>query len=158
MPTITLLGWLHTILGIFAILTGVYTLAKNKVIETKKKSGKIYLLSTLITALTALGIYHQGGFNMAHILAILTLLAVLVGIIADKYKLFGNLSSYVQAVCFSSTLLFHMIPAITDGLMRLPVEAPIVSDIQDPLLLKFYLFFLATYFLGVIMQISYLRK
>ena len=51
-----------------------------------------------------------------------------------------------------------MIPAITDGLMRLPVEAPIVSDIQDPLLLKFYLFFLATYFLGVIMQISYLRK
>jgi uncharacterized membrane protein len=158
MPTITLLGWLHTILGVFAILIGFYTLAKNKVIQIQYKSGKIYLLLTLITALTALGIYHQGGFNMAHILAILTLLAVLVGASAEKYKLFGNLSPYIQAVCFSGTLLFHMIPAITDGLFRLPVDAPIVNDIQDPLLLKFYICFLATYFLGVIMQISYLRK
>ena len=33
MPTITLLGWLHTILGVFAILIGFYTLAKNKVIQ-----------------------------------------------------------------------------------------------------------------------------
>ena len=47
MPTITLLGWLHTILGVFAILTGVYTLAKNKVIETREKIWKnIFTLNT----------------------------------------------------------------------------------------------------------------
>jgi len=38
-----------------------------------------------------------------------------------------------------------MIPAITDGLMRLPVDAPIVTQLEDPLLKSFYLAFLIIY-------------
>jgi hypothetical protein len=51
-----------------------------------------------------------------------------------------------------------MIPAITDGLRRLPVGSPIVNDIEDPLLLNFYLGFLITYVIGLTLQIFWLKK
>jgi hypothetical protein len=59
---------------------------------------------------------------------------------------------------YSATLLFHMIPAITDGLMRLPADAPVVTSIEDPLLKGFYLAFLVTYLIGLSMQFLTLKK
>jgi len=61
-------------------------------------------------------------------------------------------------MCYSATLLFHMIPAITDGLMRLPVGHPVVTDIEDPLLRSFYLAFLIVFIVGFIFQVIWLRK
>jgi hypothetical protein len=143
MPEITLFGWFHTIIGITALVSGVTALVKYKLISLEQSSGKIYLVCTFITAATALFIFHQGGFNPAHVLA---------------KQLFGKLSPYLQALSFSATFLFHMIPAITDGLMRLPTDAPIVTNIEDPLLSGFYLAFLVIYMVGVICQIVMLRK
>jgi hypothetical protein len=51
-----------------------------------------------------------------------------------------------------------MIPAITDGLMRLPVDSPVVTTLEDPLLRGFYLSFLVAYVLGVALQIRWLKK
>ena len=158
MPEITAFGWFHTAMGIIALLSGYYTLAKDKVITFEALSGKIYLLTTLITAASALGIFKHGGFGVAHALAVLTLLALIAGTIAAKTNILGKFSSYFQAMCFSATLLFHMIPAITDGLMRLPVGDPIVTSIEDPLLRGFYLAFLLAYVTGYIMQVMWLRK
>jgi uncharacterized membrane protein len=158
MAEITLFGWFHTIIGITALVTGIAALAKYKLISLDQSAGRIYLVCTLITAATALFIFHQGGFNPAHILAILTLLALLVGALAEKKELFGKLSPYIQAISYSATFLFHIIPATTDGLMRLPTDAPIVTNIEDPLLRGFYLAFLVTFLIGVICQIVMLRK
>jgi uncharacterized membrane protein len=158
MPEITLFGWFHTIVGIAALVFGVYSLAKFKVIQSSEFTGKVYLACTLIAAISALFIYHRDGFGPAHMLAVLTLLAVLVGAVAEKTNVFGKFSPYLQAVSYTGTFLFHMIPAITDGLTRLPVDAPIVTSIEDPLLLGFYMAFLSTYVLGVIAQIIWLRK
>lgn len=168
MPEITLFGWFHTIIGITALVSGIYSLAKHKVILGRNTSGKVYLLCTLVAAASALGIYHQGdGFNPddilgslnpAHHLAILTLVALFGGRVAETTKLFGRLSPYLQATAYSATFLFHSIPAITDGLMRLPVDDPIVTNIEDPLLRGFYLAFLITYVVGLGLQIMWLRK
>ncbi len=168
MPEITLFGWFHTIIGITALLSGIYSLVKHKVILGRNTSGKIYLLCTLIAAASALGIFHQGdGFNPddimgslnpAHHLAILTLVALFGGRVAETTKLFGGLSPYLQATAYSATFLFHSIPAITDGLMRLPVDGPVVTNIEDPLLRGFYLAFLITYVVGLSLQILWLRK
>jgi len=157
MPEISLLGWFHTIIAVIALITGFYSLAKYKVILLEQLTGKIYLICTLLAALTALAIFRHGGFGAAHGLAILTLAALLVGILAAKFQLFGKLSAYIQAASFSATFLFHMIPAITDGLMRLPIDAPIVTSIEDPLLKGFYLTFLIIYIVGLAMQIRWLR-
>jgi uncharacterized membrane protein len=158
MPEISLFGWFHTGIAIVALITGVYSLAKYKVIQPEHLTSKIYLICTFIAAATALMIFRHGGFGAAHGLAVLTLLALLVGTIAAKTGLFGKFSKYIQAISYSATFLFHMIPAITDGLMRLPTDAPIVTNIEDPLLRGFYLAFLVTYLVGLGLQIRWLRN
>ena len=158
MPEITPFGWFHTLAGVAALLCGFYALAKHKVIKSDDLSGKAYLILTLLAAASALAIYKHGGFGIAHALAVLTLLALGAGYIAEKTQILGKLSPYAQAMCYSATLLFHMIPAITDGLMRLPTSDPVVTDIKDPLLQMFYLAFLVIYVVGFIFQVFWLRK
>ena len=158
MPEMIPLGWFHTILGIGALVSGFYTLIKYRVVTLAHRSGKLYALLTLIVAGTALGIYNQGGFGIAHNLAVLTLVALAGGVVMEKTRLFGSFSKYCQALGYSSTLLFHMIPAITDFLRRLPVGDPFIDTLEDPLLRQFHLAFLAIFVVGVIAQMLWLRK
>ena len=115
MPEITLLGWFHTAIGSSALISGGYALARFKEISPGKRSGQIYLIATLITAVSALGIFQHGGFGAAHGLAVLTLVALVIGTLAATTGLFGKLSRYIQAASYSATLLFHSIPAVTDS-------------------------------------------
>ena len=158
MPEMIPLGWFHTILGIAAVLSGFYTIIKYRVITLEQRSGKLYALLTLIVAGTALGIYNQGGFGIAHILAVLTLAALACGVIMEKTHLFGSVSKYFQALGYTSTLLFHMIPAITDFLRRLPVGDPFIDTLEDPLLQQFHLAFLLLFVIGLIAQFLWLKK
>ena len=157
MPEMTILGWFHTVLGVVAVLSGFYTLYKYRVISVKEGPGKLYVYVTLLVAGSALGIYNQGGFGIAHILAVLTLIAIAGGVIMEKVKLFGSFSKYFQALGYTSTLLFHMIPAITDFLRRLPVGDPFVDSMEDPLLINFLLAFLLIYFVGITTQMLWLK-
>ena len=158
MPEITPFGWFHTAMGVVALLSGFYALAKHRVIGTGNLSGKIYLLSTLLAAASALAIFKHGGFGVGHALAVLTLLALTAGGLSEKTRILEKFSPYAQAMFYSATLLFHMIPAITDGLMRLPVGDPVVTNIEDPLLKSFYLAFLIAYVMGFAFQVLWLRK
>ena len=49
MPEITPLGWLHTVLGAVAIISGIIALVKHKEITLQTRSGQVYLAATLIT-------------------------------------------------------------------------------------------------------------
>ena len=113
---------------------------------------------TLIVAGSALGIYNQGGFGIAHILAVLTLIALLGGLIMERGKVFGSFSKYFQALGYTTTLLFHAIPAISDFLLRLPVGDPFVDSFEDPLLISFILSFLLIYLIGIVTQMFWLKK
>ena len=154
----TMLGWFHTVLGVGAVLSGFYTIFKYRVISIEENSGRLYVYLTLVVAVSALGIYNQGGFGIAHILAVLTLIAIAGGVIMEKTKPFGSFSKYFQALGYTSTLLFHMIPAITDFLRRLPVGDPFVDSLEDPLLINFLLAFLLIYFVGISNQMLWLKK
>ena len=158
MPEMTVLGWFHTILGILAVLSGFYTLYKYKIITTEKSSGRLYVLVTLLVAGSALGIYNQGGFGIAHVLAVLTLIALAGGYFMEKFKWFGSFSKYFQALGYTSTLLFHMIPAITDFLRRLPLGDPFIDSFEDPLLLNFHTAFLVIYLVGLVTQMVWLKR
>jgi len=158
MPEMTMLGWFHTVLGVVAVSSGFYTLYKYRVISVQEGPGKLYVYVTLLVAGSALGIYNQGGFGIAHILAVLTLIALASGYIMEKIQLFGSFSKYFQALAYTITLLFHMIPAITDFLRRLPVGYPFIDSFEDPLLVNFYLAFLLLFVVGIIAQIFWLKK
>ena len=158
LPSITFLGWIHTGCGIAAILIGAYALNKYKVISFSERAAKIYLLLTLITASTALAIYNQGGFRIAHVLAILTLLALMAGTIVEKTYMLGSLSKYFFTLCYTSTFLFHMIPAITDTLRRLPVGDPFATSLDDPLVVSFHVLFFIIFVFSYVWQVQWLKR
>lgn len=157
MPEMTPLGWLHTALGIIAIVSGVIALSKYREITLRTRSSQIYLAATLITAATALGIFQHGTFGPGHVLAVLTLGALFVGTVAATTNLFGKLSRYLQALSYSATLLFHSIPAITDGLLRLPVGDPVLTSIEDPALKIGYLVLLVIFLIGATLQLRWIH-
>ncbi len=158
MPEITPLGWFHTLMGIVALVSGAYTLVTFREITLQTRSGQIYLATTLVTAATALAIYQHGVFGPGHALAVMTLLALGGGTLAAVTTLFGKLSRYLQAVGYSATLLFHCIPAVTDGLMRLPVGNPVVSSIDDPILMTCYLVLLVLFLIGITLQLRWIHR
>lgn len=158
MPEIIPLGWFHTVMGVVALLSGATALIAFREISPASRSGRIYLLTTLLTAGTALFIFQRGVFGPGHALAILTLGALLVGTVAATTRIFGRYSRHVQAISYSGTLLFHCIPAITDGLLRLPVGNPVLTSIDDPVLKVSYLCLLLLYLVGVAFQLRWIRK
>jgi uncharacterized membrane protein len=158
MPEIIPLGWFHIAMGIIALLSGVLALAKFKEISLQTRSGQIYLATTLITAGTALAIFQHGEIGPGHVLAVMTLLALAVGAVAEKLKLFGKWSRHMQAVSYSATLLFHCVPAVTDGLLRLPVGNPVLTSIEDPLLKMCYLGLLVLFVIGVSLQLRWINR
>jgi uncharacterized membrane protein len=152
------LGWFHTAMGAFALMCGFYSLYRHKEILLSNRSGLLYVLATLITAVTAMMIFQRGTFGPGHALAILTLGALALGTIAARTRLFGKLSRYLQAISYSATLLFHMIPAITDGLLRLPVGDPVLNSIESPVLKALYAAFLVVYLIAVSMQLRRISR
>ena len=158
MPEITPLGWFHTVIGAVAIVTGILALTKYKEITWQTQSGRIYLVATLITAATALGIFQRGSFGPGHALAVMTLLALAVGTIASTTGFFGKLTRYVRAISFSATLLFHSIPAVTDALLRLPVGDPVATSIKDPPLRTCYLVLLVIFLAGITVQLRWINR
>lgn len=158
MPEIIPLGWLHTAMGIIALLSGAFTLAKFKEILLDKRSGQVYLATTLVTAATALFIFQRGEFGPGHALAVMTLLALAVGTVAATMKPFGRWSRHLQALSYSATLLFHCVPAVTDGLLRLPVGDPVLTSIEDPVFRVLYLGLMVLFLVGVSLQMRWIHR
>jgi uncharacterized membrane protein len=157
MPLSTL-GILHTLVGIGAIVAVIVLLWQDKQVLIDRTLARFYLITTVITAASALGIYRHGGFNTAHGLAVLTILAVAVGVVATKVDFLGALQKYVVALCFSSTVFFHALPTATEIMTRFPVDAPRVDSLEDPLLLKTFATIFVLFVVGLLMQMNWLRK
>ena len=156
---ISFIGWIHTLIALIAIFSGAYSLKKYTIIETKNFSAKVFIVTTIIAAITALLIYKR-GFGVGHLLAIITLLAVIFGYINGKGWFFGYLAPYFQTVSYSALFLFHMIPGITEVLRRFPPDNPIVidSNVDHPILISFYITFFISYLIITINQIIWLKK
>jgi uncharacterized membrane protein len=158
MPEILPIGWFHTGMGIIALVSGVFTLVKYREISLQSRSGQVYLATTLITAGTALFIFQRGEFGPGHVLAVMTFLALALGTVAATIKPFGKWSRYVQAICYSATLLFHSLPAVTDGLLRLPVGDPVLTSIEDPILRTCFLGLFILYLVGISLQLRWIHR
>ena len=152
------LGWFHTATGVVALVSGGFALTKFKEITLQTRSGQIYLAMTLITAGTALAIFQHGKFGPAHGLAVMTLVALAIGTAASTTKLFGKSSRYVRAVSYSVTLLFHSIPAVTDGLLRLPVGNPVLTSFDHPIMKTSYAVLLVLFLVGISLQLRWVYR
>ncbi|MCF6300484.1 MAG: hypothetical protein L3J52_05135 [Proteobacteria bacterium] len=155
--TLSPMGIFHTIIGIAALISGFKLLWQNKQISSTPLTGKIYLITTLITAASSLTIFKLGTFHIAHVLGILTLMAVLAGVLTEKMVFFKSWNKYAVNLFYSSTILFHLLPTATEILTRFPPDAPIVNSLKDPLLHKTFLGIFVVFLIMLIWQMKWLK-
>lgn len=122
---LTALGAVHTLISLIAVGAGVIGLARDKRIDLTNGAGKTYLVMTILTCLTGFGIFQHGGFGKPHALGVITLL-----VLAAAWKVQARI--VLQTVLLSLTFFFHMIPAVTETLTRLPLDAPLLKDAEAP--------------------------
>ena len=154
---ISFIGWIHTILGTLAILVAIFIIATQGFITVKNSLGKFYLIATAITAGTALMLYKNGGFNLAHLLAVFTLIAIFLGLASEKYNILG-ISKYLQAMSYTGSVLFHLIPGIAEVNKRLPLDNPMGLSVDDPINIRYYLIFTLICGITILAQWVYIWK
>lgn len=155
---LTPLGIVHTAVSLVAVVSGLWVLVRDKEISTRSPLGRSYLVATALTAATGLGIFQHGGFGPPHALSILTLLALGVGAVAEFTGGLGRWSRYVQAISYSATMLFHMIPGFTESLTRLPPGRPLLASAEAPELKPIAGALVLLFLVGLAFQLRRLRS
>jgi uncharacterized membrane protein len=154
---LTTLGTFHTAISIIAVLAGIIALVRYKEILPGNLIGKIYIATTLITAVTGFGIFQHGGFGKPHVLGILTLVMLAVAAVAGSTRLYGRASRYVETVAYSATFFFHWIPAVTETTTRLPAGAPLFENPDAPGLQIIAAALFVAFLIGTTLQVLRLR-
>ena len=151
---ISYIGWFHTILGSAAIIVGLYLLVKDRFIFMNTKLTNFYLLSTFFTCASSFFLYAAtGSFNTAHMLSVVTILAIFFALFLQKFNLFGFLTVYLKQLALTGTVFFSMLPTTAEVLQRLPPNDPFASSIEDPLVQSFYMAYVGIFGIFAIYQI-----
>jgi anti-anti-sigma factor len=154
---LTALGALHTAIGIVTVVAGITALARDLEISTRSVLGRVFVLGTVITCLTALPIVRHGGFGTPHALAIFTLIVLAVAYAGERTEL-GRASRYVAVIGYSFALFLHFIPATVETLTRLPVDAPYLANADDPNAQPILGVFFVIFVVGAAAQLYLLRR
>ena len=154
---LTQLGVVHTAISLVAVAAGAIAFLRYGRISPAYTVGKVYIITTILTCLTALGIFQHGGFGKPHALAIMTLIVLAVAAVAGRTALFGRASAYVETILYTLTFLFHMIPAVTETSTRLPLGAPLLASAEAPELQTAAGVLLVLFLLGAGWQVWRLR-
>ena len=156
---ITYMGWFHTIVGIPAIIVGLYLLFRDRFIFINTRLAKFYLIATVVTSASSLFIYRAtGSFNTAHILSVMTIFAVLFAYVLHKKSIFGFLNRYLKQLALTGTVFFSMLPTTAEVLQRVPPSNPLASSIEDPLVQNFYMSYVVIFGIFSVYQIIKISK
>lgn len=154
---LTQLGFLHTLLGLVALVAGATCFVREGAISTRTRAGQVFIGTTVLTCLSGLGIFQRGGFNIAHALSIVTLVTLAIAFLAERRRIVGGLSPYVATVAFSLSYFFHWIPGTTETFTRFPLGAPLFSSPEDPNLARTIGVLFLLFVVGAAVQVWQLR-
>jgi uncharacterized membrane protein len=156
---ITYMGWFHTIVGIPAIIAGLYLLLRDRFIYIDKDLAKFYLIATVVTSASSLFIFRAtGAFNMAHFTSVIIILAALFAYILHKKSIFGSLNVYLKQLALTGTVFFSMLPTTVEVLRRVPPSNPLANSIEDPLVQTFYMSYVVIFGIFAVYQIFKISK
>jgi uncharacterized membrane protein len=155
---LTPLGTFHTAVSLIAVAAGLVALLRDKRISAANALGKTYVVTTIITCVTGFAIFQHGGFGKPHVLGIITLVVLAVALVAGCSSVFGRASRRVEAVSYSATFLFHLIPGITETTTRLPPAAPLVANADAPALQVAAGILFVAFLIGAVLQVRRLRS
>jgi len=152
------LGIFHTVIGVTAIGAALVSLINFRKINLAATSGKVYLYTTLIASLTALGISKHGGFNAGHALSLIIVVLVATAALLFYKRTGNNRARYIENFLLSFSLFLSLLPTVNETLTRLPVSQPLAKDITDPLIGKTLLVILVLFIGGSVYQFIVQRK
>lgn len=152
------LGAVHTAIALVAVLSGFTLSLRFGRIGADLALGKAYIVCTALACLTSLGIFMHGGFNVAHSLALITLAVLGVALAAGRHRDTSRAATYVETLGYSTTLFFHMIPALNETFTRIPVGAPLFTGPDDPALQRVFGFVFLAYLLGIALQVRHIWR
>ncbi|HTK18055.1 MAG TPA: hypothetical protein VL442_01010 [Mucilaginibacter sp.] len=154
---LSVLGIIHTVISILAILIAFYALYRSGKIDPLTNPGRWYIWLTILTCVTGLPIMRFGHPTAGHYLAIIVLVLLPIGIFARRLRFLGKLGEYLQVIVMSATLFLSCIPLFVESLTRLPISHPIADGPADPLLKNVLNGLFVVYIIGVIYQIIKIR-
>jgi len=125
------LGIFHTLIGIIAIFAGLFSFVKFGKIKLGATAGKIYFYTTLVSALTALGLTKH-GFNPGHVLSLVVVASVCLAYFLFARKPQVKTARYWENLLLSFSFFLSMIPTVNETLTRIPVGHPIAASPKDP--------------------------
>ena len=152
------LGVFHTAVSIIAIIVALYALLRDGKISPTNGRGRLYILLTVITCLTALPIMKTGHFTQAHVLAVIVLIVLPIAVYVPSFKFLGKSAAYIQVFLMSLTLFFSFIPAIVETLTRLPMSKPIADGPNSPVIQTGLMSLVGLFVVGVIYQFIKIRS
>lgn len=155
---ISTLGAFHTAISVLPLAAGLYSFVRYRAIEPAKRSGQLYLVGMLLSVLTAFGLSSTGGFNAGHALGILALLVMGGSLLIRQLPLLPRLAPYLSQFGFSFSFFLLLVPAIGETLTRLPVNHPLATGPESPLVRGTVLAWLAIFVVGAAWQMWWMRS
>lgn len=155
---LSMLGVIHTLISLAALGAGIACLAREGAITPRRPSGALYVALTVLSAATSLGIFAHGGFGKPHVLALATLATLAIAVTARATAVFGRRARAVETVAYSATILFHMIPGVTETFTRLPRNRPLFNSPDAPGLQAVIFVMLVLFVVGAWYQVRRLGK
>ncbi|MCR8561161.1 hypothetical protein KXD93_26115 [Mucilaginibacter sp. BJC16-A38] len=149
---LSILGIIHTAISILAIFAALYALFIDGKISPANNRGKLYVLLTAITCVTGFPIMRFGHPTAGHTLGIVILVILPIAYFITSLKFLGRSAIYLQVFLMSFTLFLSCIPAVVETLTRLPINGPIASGPNDPIIQKGLLTLVILFTVGVIYQ------
>jgi hypothetical protein len=152
------LGIFHTAISILALLAAVFALINDGRIVPSNRWGKLYILLTVITCLTALPIMKTGHFTAAHGVAVIILVLLPMGVYVRSVTFLRKYADYIQTVILSLTLFLSCIAAIVETLTRVPISHPIADGPNDQIIQMGMGILVILFSLGVVYQIIKIKS
>ena len=149
------IGWLHTLGSLPAIPLAAFMLVRHGRIAPQTQAGRAYFWFMLLGVLTVYPIAHQ---PVSTIIATVTLAVLLLGYGLSRWAAPRRWAKYVETIALSVSVFLLMVPTVTETLRRLPVGNPLVTDLQDPLLLGAQGALFLALIVGIPLQLLALRK
>jgi len=82
----SLLGWLHSLLSVMALASGLANILMPKGTSLHRRIGQIYVISLIAVCVTSLGVYSLHKFWFPHWTALITLFLIAVAWSAARFK------------------------------------------------------------------------
>lgn len=152
------LGIFHTIIGIAALAGAITGFIKYGKINLAQRSGKIYLYSTIITSLSALGISKAGGFNAGHVFSLFIIVLISIAYFLFSHKKHVGKARYFENFLLSFSFFLSLVPTINETFTRIPIGHPLAKDIKDPVIGQTLLVIFLLFVIGSIFQFMKQKK